>query len=207
MAFDVDGTLLLTSDVGDAVVRVDPVSGELMGALVSPGAGGLSGATFLYVLAEQDDGPSPAPDETEDLYWLSGLGSVEGRRIVVEEVSETSGAAFGQAFNPGDVMFRRWGSVEIEFAGCTQAQLAWTSEGADSLGFGSGGYAIQPIAEGLNIQRCLDQGFDNAVEKDLSWASGGWFGGASRSGEGLMLDVINDRAFVTWFTYRPRNGQ
>lgn len=208
LALHTDGSLLVTSDQVNGVTRFNASTGERLGTFIRSGAGGLDGATFIHVLdGPVTEPPSPIPDETADLYWLSGLGVVDGNRILVEEVSETSGTAFGAAFDPDDVAYRRWGSLEIRFTGCTAADFAWTSEGGDSLGFGSGGYAVQPVAEGINIQRCLEQGFESAGSDDLSWAAGGWFGGAARSGEGLMLDVIDDRAFVTWFTYRPPVSQ
>jgi hypothetical protein len=38
----------------------------------------------------------------------------------------------------------------------------------------------------------------------LLWTIGTWFGGASRDGEGLMIDRTGDgRPFVAWFTHRP----
>lgn len=199
MAFDTDGTLLVTSDQSNKVVRLNPNNGQMIERVVRSGAGELSGATFIFVLEKQ---AAPMVSQADDLYWLSGLGQVDGNRIVVEDMLETSGTAFGADFDPGTVSRRRWGSVEIQFDSCTGASLAWVSSGEDSASFGSGGYAMQPLAEGINVQRCQADGFETAVAKDLSWAAGGWFGGLERSGEGLMLDVIDDRAFVTWFTYR-----
>jgi|GEM_PF-1360708 len=199
IAFDTDGTLLVTSDQSNKVVRLNPNNGQMIERVVRSGAGELSGATFIFVLEKQ---AAPEVTQTGDLYWLSGLGQVDGNRIVVQDMLETSGTEFGDDFNPGAVARRRWGSVEIEFNSCTDAAFAWVSTGEDSASFGSGGYAVQPLAEGINVQRCQADGFETAVANDLSWASGGWFGGLERSGEGLMLDVIDDRAFVTWFTYR-----
>mgnify|MGYP000092970070 CR=1 FL=1 len=34
---------------------------------------------------------------------------------------------------------------------------------------------------------------------------GSWYGGDARNGEGILIDKTADgRAFVAWFTYRPR---
>ena len=41
-----------------------------------------------------------------------------------------------------------------------------------------------------------------ALAMDMSWVAGSWFGGAARSGEGFLIDVLEGgQAFVAWFTY------
>ncbi|MDX1568870.1 MAG: integrin alpha [Xanthomonadales bacterium] len=57
--------------------------------------------------------------------WLVGSGPmdvVSGRASAIE-LFEAGGADFGNRFDPGEVALRRWGSVDLEFAGCGTAEL------------------------------------------------------------------------------------
>lgn len=200
LAMDLDGTLLVASDTNDDVLRVNPNNGNLIETVVESGAGGLSGATYIYVHEASDDPPPAAEAELTGLYWISGLGQVDGNSIMVSDAVETGGPVFGEGYDPDALSFRRWGSLQIDMLGCRSGELGWDSRGPDSARFGTGGYAVQPIAAGFGVMDCEGIGFPNI--ENLAWVSGGWFGGASRNGEGLMIDVIDDEnAFVTWFTY------
>ena len=113
-----------------------------------------------------------------------------------------TGTHFGPTMSFSELTLKRWGAVTIEFTSCSTATLTWTSSGADSAGFGDGGYALQRYFEDESSARCREQGMDAA---DKSWVSGQWWGGDSRAGEGLFLDRRADgRVFVAWFTHRPR---
>ena len=198
LAFDLDGTLLVASDSDDNVLRINPNNGNLIETVIESGSGGLSGATYVYVL-EVADMVEPEV-ELSGLYWVSGLGTVMGNSIIVNDAVETAGPVFGADFDTTALSFRRWGSLQVDMDGCRSGHLFWDSTGNDSADFGAGDYPVEPIAAGFGVSECEDLGFDNII--NLAWVSGGWFGGATRSGEGLMIDVIDEeRAFVTWFTY------
>ncbi len=53
-----DGSLLVTGS-GDRVLRLDPVSGAVLGELVGSDNGGLSGATYLLYLPPRPEPPEP----------------------------------------------------------------------------------------------------------------------------------------------------
>lgn len=192
-----DGSLLVLD--AEAVRRYDPQSYALRGTLATAAAGQVAGPTYISLL------PRAGIDTAQvgSQYWISGSGPIVGRSIQVDQVISTVGPAFGANYNPAELQIRRWGSLRVEFTSCTQANFSWDSTGADSAGFGSGAYPMQRIVANELTQRCQQQGFENAT--DLSWMVGSWYGGDTRNGEGILIDkTLDGRAFVAWFTYRPR---
>lgn len=200
MAYHPDGSLLVAD--ADAVVKYDPVSYANRGVLTTSAAGQVSGTTFITVVPVASTSPI---DQTQvgNQYWVSGSGPINQRSIEVETVVSTVGPAFGADYNPAELVVKRWGSMRVEFTSCTQANFSWDASGANSSGFGSGSYVMQRAAANEFTQRCQQQGFANA--NDLQWIVGTWYGGDARNGEGILIDKLLDgRAFVAWFTYRPR---
>lgn len=197
IAYHPDGSLLVGD--ADAVRKYDPQSYALRGTLATVATGQVNGTTYLSLL------PRAGIDQAQigSQYWVSGSGPIEGRTIRIDQVISTVGPAFGADYNPAELVIERWGSLRVQFTSCTRAVFSWDSTGADSAGFGSGSYPMQRIVENELTQRCQQQGFDNA--NDLQWILGSWYGGEARNGEGILIDKTADgRAFVAWFTYRPR---
>jgi glucose/arabinose dehydrogenase len=162
---------------------------------------GYFGGVFLLSDGDPQDAAEIDASQVGSQYWLTGSGMVE-QRVLTAELSSASGTAFGADFVPGDVQRKRWGTIEITFTGCDQAQLRWESRGADSAGFGSGGYPLQRIAASSDSQRCNQAGFDAITDQE--WITGTWFGGAGRDGEGLFLErLANGAVLVAFFTHRP----
>jgi hypothetical protein len=80
--------------------------------------------------------------------------------------------------------------------------MTWMSTGADTAGFGNGGYPLTRFLPGPGTRRCEAAGF--AASPAADWMSGTWSGGPTRSGEGFVFDVIDDSTVVAaWFTHRP----
>lgn len=204
MAYAADGSLLVTGFGGDRVERIDARTGASLGRLVNANAGGLSGATFLSILPAAIENTEPPALDTAQIgtqYWLTGAGLPNGNRLELELFS-TTGTQFGAGFDPAALVDKRWGSLRIDFTGCDTGTFSWSSSSSDSAGFGDGGYALQRIAPTSASQQCLADGF--ASTTDHLWMAGTWFGGASRSGEGLFLDVLADGVVLAaWFTHRP----
>ena len=197
--YGIDNDLLIAS--GSAVLRVNPATGAIGSSLVASGAGGLDGATFvLLVRSEQARAPLDAT-QVGSQFWLSGATTLAGNVLEFPDMQSANGALFGDAFRPTDVQRKRWGRVRIEFTSCNTANLSWQSDEANSAGFGSGGYPIFRVANTEATTRCQQQGFPTA---DTSWIVGTWWGGSSRSGEGILLDhrVSDGLTFAAWFTFR-----
>ena len=199
IAFHPDGSLLVL-DQG-ATWKFDAATGARKSKLVEAGAGGLDGATFLAII------PNPAAGTVDQSqvgtqYWLVGASTIVDKSIVMNDVISATGAKFGPAFAPGDVVRKRWGSLRIDFTSCTTANLSWDSTGANSAGFGTGGYALTRLLSNEIGARCEQDGFANP--SDPNWFVGSWWGGSARSGEGLQIDrQTGGTVVVTWFTYRP----
>ena len=135
-------------------------------------------------------------------YWVVGDARLEGRTLRLDNVYSATGPAFGPALDPASVTVKRWGSARFDLVSCTEATFSWDSTGPDSAGFGSGSYPVHRYFENEGTARCRAQGVDAA---DRSWVNGQWWGREARSGEGLFIDRAGDgRAFLAWFTHRPR---
>ena len=62
---------------------------------------------------------------------------------------------------------------------------------------------ITRLASSPAGRACEQAGFEQV--SDNNWMSGVWYGGPERDGEGFSIDVLdNNRAIVTWYTYRSR---
>lgn len=198
LAYHPDGSLLVADASG--VTRFDPQSGARLGLLADPNPASADGITYLSLI------PAPSAVDASQIgsqYFVTGVGPINGRSIEISEMISTTGPAFGADYDPAALSVKRWGSLRIEFTSCTEARFSWDSTGSNSAGFGTGSYALQRIVENDLTRRCLQQGYANAG--DLWWINGAWYGGASRNGEGLLIDQTGDgRAVVAWFTYRPR---
>jgi WD40 repeat protein len=199
MAYGPDNSVLAVSS-NNSVVALDATSGALRSTLVAPGSGGLAGATFIAVIPKVT--ASVDTSQIGSQFWTVGAGSVNGKSLIVDVMASATGSGFGSAFDPNALVRKRWGSLRVDFTGCSAGQLHWDSTGADSAGFGSGGYAIERLLPSHATVECESQGFANVDNND--WITGHWFGGASRSGEGFLFEVTaNGTAIVAWFTHRP----
>jgi hypothetical protein len=194
-----DGKLLVTS--GDSVMKVDPDTGAQLETFVPSGTGGVSALVFAAVIPIS--GPvAPVVDATQigTQFWVVGDGVWNGRTLEFDAVSGT-GTAFGATLRFSELTFKRWGRIRIELVSCNQARFSWDATGANSAGFGSGGYDAVRYLENEDTARCRQQPLDNA---DRSWVNGMWWGGSARAGEGFTLDRNADgTTFFAWFTHRP----
>ena len=145
---------------------------------------------------------SNAEASRNDQYWIVGLGSFSDSTLTVEQATSTSGGVFGANFDPAVIQRPIWGRISIEFTGCASAVLDYesTTDAVFQKAFGSGGYALERLLPNAGQRGCEAAGFGSTNGND--WVSGTWYGGADRSGEGFLIDVLEDgSAFVAWFTY------
>lgn len=196
MAFGPNNVLFVTSDQDNQVHRINAISGEFIDTLIPAGSGGLDGATFIHVLNKQQ----ATVDITPQQFWLTGLGNINEKTISVDQVTFTTGGAFGDNFSAQSIRRFPWGSINIIFSDCNTAQMSYEA-GLETSGlFNSGGYTITRLIANTPGDSCLDQGFDNVTNGD--WMTGAWAGIPERSGEGFFIDAVNgDRVIVAWFSY------
>ncbi len=202
MAWHPDGSLLVAGNgtTGSGVIKLDPETGAERSLLIATGSGGVSGMTYVAVIPKGTTEP-PNPATIGSQYWLTALGRLAGTRVDLE-ANTALGAAFGAAFNPAAVQKPRWGTIQINFLSCTEAELTWQSSGENSARFGSGGYRIERMLITPAVTDCQRTGIAGAP--NTNWIQGAWYGGPTRDGEGFMLDTDGSGlVFLTWFTYRP----
>ena len=197
IAYGTDGNLLVVD--GTSVVRIDPATGAVLGTLVAPGSGGVSGPTYLAVIGKAT---TANPAVLGSQYWVVAETVMAGNVLDFTAAYSAVGTGFGDRMIPAEVQRTHWGTIRIEFHSCTRATLTWTSSGPGSGGFGNGGYPLERFYASEMTTRCEQQGFA-AAEK--SWVNGLWWGGIGRSGEGFFLDRRSDGyVFLGWFTYRSQ---
>jgi hypothetical protein len=71
--------------------------------------------------------------------WLTGFANVNGDTAVLP-MQVTSGASFGNNFNPDDVVYQDWGTITFTFSSCSEGTAAYTSPA-----FGNGTFNISRL--------------------------------------------------------------
>lgn len=203
MAYAPDGELLVAMESQNRVVRLDARSGAVLGNRVAPNTGGLNGATWVIVVdPTQGANTGVQADRIGSQYWITAAGRPTGRVFEAADAFTALGTGFGTAFNAAAVRNPRWGTLRIEWLDCDRARLSWRATGPDSSGFGDGGYDLERLGATAAATRCRSSGF--AATTGNEFMAGTWFGGATRSGEGLLVDAWADGTVVVgFFTHRP----
>jgi streptogramin lyase len=203
MSYAPDGELLVAMESQNRVVRLDPRSGAVLGNRVAPNTGGLSGAT--WVIAVDPVPPSTGgvqADRIGSQYWITAAGRPSGRVFESQAATTALGTAFGPAFDAAAVRMPRWGTLRIEWLDCDRARLSWRASAEGTSGFGDGGYDLERLGTTTAGNRCRGDGFTATTGTDFM--AGTWFGGATRSGEGVLVDAWADGTLVVgFFTHRP----
>ncbi len=196
MNYTSDGRLLLANN-GQQVVALNASSGAFISTLFAPeGAGGLNGATYVALLPAAVD-----LTQVGTQYWVIGAGQVNGRALELDMTSAT-GTYFGTDFNAAAIVRKRWGRIRVEYTGCEAASFSWDSNGTDSANFGSGSYVLQLLVGTAFTDACKLLPFNEV--NGGNFMNGTWYGGASRSGEGLLITVnATGLATVAMFTHQP----
>ena len=70
--------------------------------------------------------------------WFFGLGEIREGKLVFDEMLTSSGGIFGPDFNPDDVEFKPWGSLELDLT-CEEGTATYSST---EEGFGSGTLSV-----------------------------------------------------------------
>jgi hypothetical protein len=196
-----EGRVILTNFSTDGPITDGPVipvgddivAEEVPGTYFNPGRDGegcqltleRDDETFILTCYFYADG---------EQFWVIGVGQMLNGAIAFDELTITSGAQYGDAFDPNDVVRRNWGSATMEWSDCNNAALE-----------------LRPIVSGyegitLDLTRivpttCGGGGLQGDSER---WM--GAFYDPNRDGEGFHLGVEVGEIFVmTWYTYL--NGQ
>jgi hypothetical protein len=138
--------------------------------------------------------------------WMIGIGAIQGSRIIFDELLTTGGAKFGPDFDPADVEYTTWGTLELAFTGCDSATATYTGP----PDFGSGSLSLQRLSR-ISGQSCDGSYSPPPVEIGHRFVtpgfSGSWYHW-TRDGEGFALEVLDQKtALVFWFTYDMQGNQ
>lgn len=196
-ALNAGDDLILQAALDDFTLRLPiengstPVSAAMSGSWFAPDH---DGEGFLLEILDDDRALvywfTYAP-EPGNQAWVIAVGEIEGDSIRFPKALQPTGARFGDAFSPGDVLEKPWGEMEIRFTSCNRAVVSY--QGPDV--FGANYQSVQRLSghAGLDCH--------GPVANTSNGISGSWFS-ADRSGEGWILSQLPDsRAVMFWFTY------
>jgi hypothetical protein len=138
-------------------------------------------ATFILTCYFYDKGKQ---------FWLIGAGVFSNGQIIFAEMTITSGADYGNAFDPADVVRTTWGSIILTWSDCNNVSLD-----------------LNPIIAGyedlvLGMTRILPTICGaGGVQLDILEWMGAYFH-PDRDGEGFHFGVEEGGVIVmTWYTY------
>lgn len=192
-----DGRILVANNANGA--EFIAANGTRIGPVYASGVGGVGGPTWAIAIPK---GAGVDLTQVGTQYWIVGAGSMSSGRILQLDLFSATGTAFGTGFNPATVARKRWGNVRIEFTSCTTGNLAWTSSGDNTAGFGDFSYPITLLIPTAFTPVCQAGPFAQA--QGVDWINGTWYGGAARDGEGWTIHRGPDgTVFVAFFTHRP----
>ncbi len=138
-------------------------------------------------------------DKNGNQFWMIGVGNIDGSKITFPELLSPYGGKFGPNFDPDDVEFPVWGTLEFDFSTCDSA----TANYSGPPEFGSGGLNVTRLTSlwGLDCQG-NDGNPQSTGDGFLSGGfSGSWFD-YSHDGEGFVVEILNETlAVVIWFTF------
>jgi len=139
-------------------------------------------------------------DDNGNQRWLSGIGSIQGNRIVIDQLTIASGAEFGENFDPTAVVREPWGDAIISFNSCDSALITYTEQSNTRPG-------TQTLSRLTSINGLPCGDFAVREQNDGFNASGTWFD-PTHDGEGLIVEQLNDTSLVfSWFTYNDIGQQ
>jgi predicted outer membrane repeat protein len=132
--------------------------------------------------------------------WFVGAGKVVGNSVVVDEMTDASGSAFGAAFNPAQVRRRVVGGVSFVFADCSATARP-----------GNMSFVANPTTGYSDIttrSTRLSAVIGCAGEVGPRVARSGSFHNPARSGEGVIVQHLPDgRVVLIFYGTDPQGKQ
>ncbi len=139
-------------------------------------------------------------DQSGNQRWFSGIGIIQGNRIVIEQLTIASGAQFGEDFDPAAVVREPWGSGIISFNDCDNAILTYIEDATGMAG-------SQTLSRLTSLNGMTCGGLVTSEQAEGFDASGTWFD-PSHDGEGLIVEQLNASTLVfSWFSYDDTGEQ
>lgn len=132
--------------------------------------------------------------------WRFGAGTVEGNPLhgiglTVPDLYAGSGARFGDAFDPNDVVLERVGRAGLSFLTCDSGHISV------DLGAGAQTEPLDRLTRTMGAGCAPINGEPGYPVKAYAGQSGSWYN-PDRDGEGFSLQWMSrDEAVLYWFTY------
>jgi hypothetical protein len=127
--------------------------------------------------------------------WMMGVGDVRDNRVEIDDLLDSRGGRFGDAFDPDEVELQRAGSLTLTFSNCAQATANYTVDGVGSH---------QSLERLTHVFGHECGRLQTPPDSDIS---GSWFD-PSHDGEGFVVQQASaDKAVVFWFTYDSKGNQ
>lgn len=137
---------------------------------------------------------SYTPDSDQQA-WIVGLGRVQNNEIHFLNLNITSGAAFGAAFDPDDVIRSRWGDLRLYFTDCNTGQISYSADN----NYNHDARTIQRLTALAGLD--CEQPDVVQPEQAVTRVTGSWFN-PSRDGEGWVMEALSGNLVVLyWYTY------
>lgn len=130
--------------------------------------------------------------------WISGVGELQGNRIVVNELTVASGPIFGETFDPADVVREVWGNAIVTFDSCDSGLISYVEQATGTPG-------VQTLSRltslsGVSCSNDETTQISSAEAIGLN-TSGTWFD-PMHDGEGLIIEQLSESRIVfSWFSY------
>jgi serine protease len=144
-------------------------------------------------------------DTQGNQYWMIGVGTVSGSRVTFTELQSTRGGRFGPNFDPDDVVYTFWGTLEFVFSDCDNAVVTYTGPPE----FGSGTLNVTRLSR---IWGNSCSGGNNVMSGSGLGLLGPGFSGSwydlRHDGEGFTIEILDETtALIYWFTYDADGNQ
>jgi len=82
--------------------------------------------------------------------WMIGMGEFEGQTLIIDDLIQPTGGAWGENFDPDDVELEHWGTLRLEFHEQDGGHVYWDSVDAD---YGSGDHPIERLTR-VRLAEC-----------------------------------------------------
>ncbi len=198
--------LLVANGLTSNAQAQQPVEAAHSGTYLTPGRDGegwlvevLNDTTALIIWFTF----TPAESDTGIQAWFGGVGRIEGNRIIVDSANITSGAIFGDAFDPADVVRTPWGSIEFAF----DDQSSGTMSFAGLPAYGSGSRPFVRLSGIVGLPFGVAAADLPPPVPGQAGISGTWVD-FSHDGEGWFLqEVAPGVVVIAWFTFNDVGQQ
>lgn len=113
-----------------------------------------SGEGFVVEVLEDGSGLvywfTYRPDDSMHQAWMIGMGEFEGQTLLIDDLIQPVGGAWGDNFDPDTIELEHWGTLSLEFHEQDNGHVFWNSVDPD---YGSGDHPIERLTQ-VRLAEC-----------------------------------------------------